>query len=94
MQNHTLKFSEWLEQRDPELFIEMDMSRRGFLGTVGAAATSMIGKAFGNNDDDEDEDNRDPCEEMKNIQRRIASLESSLAYTDFNPSQTIVKLRN
>ena len=95
MQNHTLKFSEWLEQRDPELFIEINMSRRGFLGTVGAAATSMVGnKVLANDDDDEDEDNRDPCEEMKNIQRRIASLESSLAYTDFNPSQTIVKLRN
>ena len=98
MQNHTLKFSEWLEQRDPELFIEMDMSRRGFLGTVGklattAAATSMIGKkAFGNNDDDED--NRDPCEEMKNSQRRIASLQSSLAYTNFNESPSASKLRN
>lgn len=93
MQNHTLKFSEWLEQRDPELFIEMDMSRRSFLGTVGAAATSMIGKkAFGNNDDDED--NRDPCEEMKNSQRRIASLESSLAFTNFDASPSYNKLIN
>ena len=98
MKNHTLKFSEWLEQRDPELFIEMDISRRGFLGTVGklaatTAATSMIGKkAFGNNDDDED--NRDPCEEMKNSQRRIASLESSLAFTNFDASPSYNKLIN
>lgn len=94
----SLKFSEWLEQRDPELFIEMDMSRRGFLGAVGklattAAATSMVGKkAFGNNDDDED--NRDPCEEMKNSQRRIASLESSLAYTNFDASPSANNLIN
>ena len=94
MQNHTLKFSEWLEQRDPELFIEMDMNRRGFMASLGAAAaTSMVGKkAFGNNDDDED--TRDPCEEMKNSQRRIASLQSSLAYTNFDASSSANKLRN
>ena len=53
----------------------------------------MIGKkAFGNNDDDED--NSEPSEEMKNSQRRIASLESRLAYTDFDAGPSYNKLIN
>ena len=97
MQNHTLKFSEWLEQRDPELFIEINMNRRGFLGTVGAAATSMVGnKVLGN--DDEDEDNIDYCEKLKDAEKRLLKVEFDLASFDFNTPLTrtvdFEKIRN
>jgi len=94
MQNHTLKFSEWLEQRDPELFIEMDMSRRSFLGTVGAAATSMVGnKVLGN--DGSSEDNTDYCRLMKFEQTRIDNLKYSLAFPyDDNSNKIFDKIIN
>ena len=95
MQNNTLKFSEWLEQRDPELFIEMDMSRRGFLGTVGAAATSMIGNEVLGNDDDYDYENSDPCLLMKSSQRLIDGYKYSLAFHyDDGSSKIFDKIQN
>jgi hypothetical protein len=73
MQNHMIKFSEWLEQRDPELFIEMDMSRRWFLGTVGAAATSMVGNKVLGNDGFSDK-GVDNCGALKDLESDIQNL--------------------
>ena len=78
MQNHMIKFSEWLEQRDPELFIEMNMSRRGFMASLGAAAaTSMVGNKVLANDGFSDK-GVDNCGALKDLESDIQNLRKEI----------------
>lgn len=82
-----LKFTEWLEQRDPELFLEVDQDRRRFLQSTTAAAAASVfgGKIFGNkakaNDGFTDE-KRDFCAELNDAEFEADRLRKSIMETE------------